>query len=94
MTDDGHYAIRGGVEGRRRLKVLSRVLRPSTDALFDRLGVCDGMTCLDVGCGGGDVTLELAGREILRERIDVDRFRHRLAGDDQAGHKADGEHRG
>lgn len=62
MTDDGHYAIRGGIEGRRRLKVLARVLRPSTVALFDRLGIGEGLTCLDVGCGGGDVTLELARR--------------------------------
>lgn len=57
-----HYAIRGGVEGRERLRILSRVMHASTTSLFERLGVGDGLTCLDVGCGGGDVTLELARR--------------------------------
>ena len=55
-----HYIIRGGVEGRERLRVLARVMRPTTLNLFDRAGIKPGMTCLDVGCGGGDVTLELA----------------------------------
>jgi SAM-dependent methyltransferase len=35
---------------------------PSTAVLFDRLEVRYGMNCLDVGCGGGDVTVELARR--------------------------------
>lgn len=62
MADTTHYAIRGGVPGRQRLKVLANILQPSTTALFERLGIRQGMTCLDVGCGGGDVTLELARR--------------------------------
>lgn len=55
-----HYVIRGGVAGRERLRILGRVMRPSTLRLFDYLGVRENMACLDVGCGGGDVTLELA----------------------------------
>jgi SAM-dependent methyltransferase len=55
-----HYIIRGGVEGRERLRILGRVMRPTTLRLFNRLGVREGMRCLDVGCGGGDVTFELA----------------------------------
>jgi 2-polyprenyl-3-methyl-5-hydroxy-6-metoxy-1,4-benzoquinol methylase len=55
-----HYIIRGGVEGRERLRVLARVMRPTTLNLFDRVGIRPGMACLDVGCGGGDVTFELA----------------------------------
>lgn len=55
-----NYAIRGGLQGRERLRVLARTLRPTTSSLLDRLGILEGMTCLDVGCGGGDVTLELA----------------------------------
>lgn len=55
-----HYAIRGGVEGRERLRVLARVMRPTTLALFDRVGISPEATCLDVGCGGGDVTLDIA----------------------------------
>jgi len=62
MAVSTHYIIRGGVEGRARLRVLARVMRETTRALFDRLGVGKGLTCLDAGCGGGDVTLELARR--------------------------------
>ena len=62
MSDETHYVIRGGVEGRDRLRVLSRVMHESTMALFDQLGVGEGHSCLDVGCGGGDVTMELASR--------------------------------
>lgn len=54
------YVIRGGVEGRERLRLLSEVMGPSTRALLAEVGVPAGSTCLDVGCGGGDVTLELA----------------------------------
>lgn len=57
-----HYAIRGGTEGRERLRVLARAMHSTTSALFDRLGIGPGLTCLDVGCGGGDVTLDLARR--------------------------------
>lgn len=54
------YVIRGGLAGRERLRVLARVMWPTTKALFERVGVADTARCLDVGCGGGDVTLELA----------------------------------
>ena len=62
MGDTAHYAIRGGVQGRERLRVLSRVMHGCSSALFDRLDLRDGLACLDVGCGGGDTTLELARR--------------------------------
>jgi 2-polyprenyl-3-methyl-5-hydroxy-6-metoxy-1,4-benzoquinol methylase len=58
--DDHHYLIRGGIEGRERLRVLARVMRPTTLPLLERAGVTAGMRCLDVGCGGGDVTFDLA----------------------------------
>lgn len=54
------YVIRGGVEGRERLRLLAEVAGPTTRALLARAGVGPGATCLDVGCGGGDVTIELA----------------------------------
>jgi ubiquinone/menaquinone biosynthesis C-methylase UbiE len=60
QTAMGHYVIRGGGDGRERLRLLSGVMRPYTLRLFDRLGIREGMSCLDMGCGGGDVTLELA----------------------------------
>lgn len=37
-------------------------MQPITDSLLDRLPLHAGATCLDVGCGGGDVTAELARR--------------------------------
>ena len=55
-----HYAIAGGAEGKSRLKILSRVMQPYTQNLFQRLEIAPGMRCLDLGCGGGDVTFELA----------------------------------
>src|SRR5215470_15209558 len=56
----GRYVIRGGVEGRERLRLLSEVAGPSTRALLAEVGIPVGSICLDVGCGGGDVTFELA----------------------------------
>ena len=55
------YIIRGGVEGRERLRILSRVLQKTTLQLFHEAGVKAGMHCLDLGCGGGDVSVDLAG---------------------------------
>jgi ubiquinone/menaquinone biosynthesis C-methylase UbiE len=58
--DASHYVIRGGIEGRNRLRILSRVMWPSTLHLLERAGIRPGMRCLDIGCGGGDVSSELA----------------------------------
>jgi ubiquinone/menaquinone biosynthesis C-methylase UbiE len=54
------YVIRGGTEGRERLRLLSEVMGPSTRALLADVRIPAGSVCLDVGCGGGDVTFELA----------------------------------
>src|SRR5262249_57364292 len=54
------YIIRGGQAGRERLRLLARVLWPTTRELFKRAGVREGLRCLDVGCGGGDLSLDLA----------------------------------
>lgn len=58
--DTNKYIIRGGVDGRERLRLLSEVMGPSTRALLTKAGIPAGSKCLDVGCGGGDVTCELA----------------------------------
>jgi SAM-dependent methyltransferase len=42
--------------------VLARVHGPHTAELLDRVGVPEGGRCLDVGCGGGHVSRELASR--------------------------------
>jgi SAM-dependent methyltransferase len=54
------YIIRGGAEGKKRLEVLGRVMWPTTSRLLEQTGLAPGMTCLDLGCGGGDVSLQLA----------------------------------
>lgn len=67
----GTYVIRGGIEGRERLRILARVLEPTTDTLLSEVGVPPTQAdnpvrptarCLDWGCGGGDVTTMLARR--------------------------------
>jgi 2-polyprenyl-3-methyl-5-hydroxy-6-metoxy-1,4-benzoquinol methylase len=59
-TGKTSYIIRGGAAGRERLRVLAGIHRLSTLSLLRRAGVQPGMVCLDVGCGGGDVSVELA----------------------------------
>jgi len=49
---------RQGHDGGARL--LGRIRWPSTRALFCRAGLHRGMHCLDVGCGRGDGTLQIA----------------------------------
>ena len=56
------YVIEGGRHGKERLSLLSDVFRPTTRRLLARAGLSPGMRCLDVGCGGGDLTLDLARR--------------------------------
>jgi ubiquinone/menaquinone biosynthesis C-methylase UbiE len=54
------YVIRGGKEGYERLLLLARERWPATAALLARAGLTSGMRCIDLGCGGGEVTLEVA----------------------------------
>ena len=54
------YVIRGGREGYGRLRVLAAARRASTLELFQLAGLRPGMRCVDLGCGSGDVTLDLA----------------------------------
>jgi len=68
-VSDYQYLIRGGIEGRERLRVLSRVLRPTTLPLLSRAGVTTGLGCLDVGCGGGDVSFDLASLVGITGRV-------------------------
>ncbi|HSM31865.1 MAG TPA: class I SAM-dependent methyltransferase, partial [Woeseiaceae bacterium] len=56
----GSYVIRGGTAGRERLRLLSRILRPQTLDLFRKAGLAEGVNCLDIGCGGGDASFEMA----------------------------------
>jgi SAM-dependent methyltransferase len=80
-----HYMLRGGLEAEERLRILGRAMYPTTAALFDRVGIVRGMRCLDVGCGSGAVTRELARRAGPAGRvvgIDIDRTVLELARQD------------
>ena len=59
-TSATSYAIRGGEEGKRRLDLIGKLLAPSTEELLRRAGVGPGQHALDLGCGGGHVTLAVA----------------------------------
>jgi SAM-dependent methyltransferase len=54
------YAIRGGLPGRERLRVVARVMRPAALQALERVGFASGMSCLDAGSGGGDLVMDLA----------------------------------
>ena len=56
------YVLRGGDQGAERLKLLTRVMWPTTRRLLRRAGLRPGMRCLDAGCGTGAVTLQMARR--------------------------------
>ena len=56
------YTAGDGVTDKARLRNLTDMFRPTTVALLDRIDIRPGMSCLDVGCGTADVTLELARR--------------------------------
>jgi SAM-dependent methyltransferase len=54
------YTIEGGSAGKARLDVLSSVMEQATTSLLLRAGVVPGDGCVDVGCGGGNVSRQLA----------------------------------
>jgi SAM-dependent methyltransferase len=87
MATTSTYRIRGGVPGRKRLRVLSRVMEPMTAPLLERVGVRPGARCLDVGCGGGDVTLRLARLATpggAAVGVDIDEVKLQIARDEAA----------
>jgi SAM-dependent methyltransferase len=77
-----NYIIRGGEQGRARLLVLSRVMRPTTLSLLKQAGIRPGMNCLEIGCGSGDVAFDLArivGPNGTVVATDIDEIKLRLA---------------
>jgi len=56
------YTIERGRAVRERMDLLASAHAPGTLVLLDMLGVPSGARCLDLGCGGGHVTMELARR--------------------------------
>ena len=86
------YIIAGGREGKERLNLLSQVMLPTTSQLLNTVGLDTGMKCLDVGCGGGHVTLLMASLVGPRGRFvgtDVDGEILALARQDAEGAQLD-----
>jgi ubiquinone/menaquinone biosynthesis C-methylase UbiE len=77
-----YYVIRGGEEGIRRLGILADVMWPTTRRVLERAGIREGMKCLDLGSGGGEVTMaiaQLVGSTGKVVGIDLDEVKSRLA---------------
>jgi SAM-dependent methyltransferase len=83
------YAMKGGRAGRERLRVLSNIRRRGTQKFLDGIGVGPGMSCLDVGCGGGDVAREFASRIGVAGQVlglDMDEAQLTIGRDEAAAH--------
>lgn len=80
------YVLHGGVPGRERMRLIANVMRPGTLAFLSRAATSmTGSRVLDLGCGGGDVTLELArlvGPEGSVVGIDFDEEKLAIAQDE------------
>ena len=55
-----HYVLRGGTAGSERMSIVAKACWPNTLNLLKKAGLKEGMQCLDLGCGAGDVTIEIA----------------------------------
>jgi SAM-dependent methyltransferase len=56
------YTIERGFGVRERMQLLEDAHEPGTLSLLDIVEIPEGTRCVDLGCGGGRVTLELARR--------------------------------
>ena len=59
-ADQPAYTIKGGRTDADRLARQARVMASATASFLTRVGLETGWRCLDVGCGDGQVTIQLA----------------------------------
>jgi ubiquinone/menaquinone biosynthesis C-methylase UbiE len=89
MASADSYIIRGGAAGRERLRILARVMRPTSLALLARAGLEAGMEVLEIGCGGGDLAFDIARMVGSAGRVlgtDIDQTKLDLAAREAAEH--------
>ncbi|MEP7365036.1 MAG: methyltransferase domain-containing protein [Acidobacteriota bacterium] len=71
------------------MRILSRVMQPTTHALLRRAEIQPGMSCLDIGCGGGDVAFDMARMVGPAGRVvgtDIDHEKLKLARHECSAH--------
>lgn len=76
------YTIYGGDKGKSRLEVLSRVLSDSTSTFINQYNIEENYKCLDLGCGGGDVSFLISTKLNSKgsiKAIDIDQRELELA---------------
>jgi ubiquinone/menaquinone biosynthesis C-methylase UbiE len=65
----GNYPIENRAGEIERLHIQGAAMAPDTDVMLARIGVAEGWTCLDVGCGPGGITALLSERVGARGRV-------------------------
>jgi SAM-dependent methyltransferase len=69
------YTIAGGLTDAQRLARQAHVMAAASEAFLSRVGLAAGWTCLDVGCGDGQMTITMAraaGPDGRAVGVDVD----------------------
>lgn len=67
--NEHQYIINSGKSGAERLKVLFETLLPGTRDIFIKEGINNAAKILDMGCGGGDISEEIAN---MNDSADID----------------------
>src|SRR5262249_49460153 len=55
-----HYILATGRKDVKRLRLLHEVYGPGTEALFQRVGLRDGLRVVEIGCGSGNIACWVA----------------------------------
>jgi ubiquinone/menaquinone biosynthesis C-methylase UbiE len=88
MKNENNYIIKGGEEGKKRLGLLSEILETHSRSFIESVVNLKGKRFLDVGSGGGHVSLmasDMVGRDGQITAIDFDAEIIRLAAEDAKG---------